>query len=112
MAVALEEVDSRELARQCKGDIARGSCLMEKNGNLTYGQPNLISMDHEPAQARGKKRSPASPDSSNGFIPQLIEELFRLNQGKHGSITPHVQKEGQCFDSPLCRCLTRKGWQS
>jgi len=69
-------------------------------------------MDHEPAQERGKNQSPASPDSSNGFSPQLIEELFRLNQGKQGSITPHVQKEGRCFDSALCRCLTRKGWQS
>ena len=112
MAEALEEVDSWQLARQCEGDIARGSCLMEKNGNLSYGQPNLISMDHEPAQGRGKNRSPASPDSSNGFIPQLIEELLRLNQGTQGSITPHVLKEGRCFDSSLCRCLTRKGWQS
>ena len=84
----------------------------KKNGNLTPGQPNLISMDHEPAQGRGKNRSPASPDSSNGFIPQLIEELLRLNQGTQGNITPHVLKEGRCFDAALCRCLTRKGWQS
>ena len=69
-------------------------------------------MDHEPAETRGKNRSPASPDSSNGFIPQLIEELLKLNQGTQGSITPHVQKEGRCFDPALCRCLMRKGWQS
>ena len=63
-------------------------------------------------QKREKKGSPASPDTSNGFIPQLIDELLKLNPGKQGSITPHVQKEGRCFDSPLCRCLIRKGWQS
>ena len=45
----------------------------KENGNLTYGQSSPIAMDHEPAETREKKGSPASPDSSNGFIPQLIK---------------------------------------
>ena len=34
MAAALEEADSRELARQCESDIAGGSCLMERKWKL------------------------------------------------------------------------------
>ena len=92
MAVALEEalVTSRNLQDNAKVILQEAIVSWKENGNLTYGQPN-----HEPAETREKKkRLPASPDSSNGFIPQLIEELFRLNWGKQRSITPYVQKEG------------------
>ena len=106
------KLTSGNLQDNAKVILLEAPVSWKKNGNLTYGQPNLISMDHEPAQGRGKNRSPASPDSSNGFIPQLIEKLLRLNQGTQGSNTPHVLNEGRCFDSALCRFLTRKGWQS
>lgn len=83
LAVALEK------ALVASGNLQEAIVSWKENGNLTYRQPNLVSMDDEPAETN---RSPASTDSSNGFIPQLIEELFRLNQGKQGSITSHVQK--------------------
>ena len=77
LAVALEKalVASGNLQDDTKVILQEAIVSWKENGNLTYRQPNLVSIDDEPAET---KRSPASTDSSNGFIPQLIEELFRL----------------------------------